>query len=35
VTGGPRALGLVDPGKAANKRNFGVDTFAARAQVEF
>lgn len=35
VTGGPRALGLVDPAKAANKRNFSVDTFAARAQVEF
>lgn len=35
VTGGPRALGLVDPAKDANKRNFGVDTFAARAQVEF
>lgn len=35
VTGGPRALGLVDPGKPANKREFSVDTFAARAQVEF
>jgi phosphate-selective porin OprO/OprP len=35
VTGGPRALGLVDPAKAPNKRSFGVDTFAARAQVEF
>jgi phosphate-selective porin OprO/OprP len=35
VTGGPRALGLVDPAKALNKRSFGVDTFAARAQVEF
>lgn len=35
VTGGPRALGLVDPGKAANKRNFNVDTIAARAQIEF
>jgi phosphate-selective porin OprO and OprP len=35
VTGGPRALGLVDPGQPANKRKFGVDTFAARAQVEF
>jgi len=35
VTGGPRALGLVDPDKAPNKRNFGVDTFAARAQIEF
>ena len=35
VTGGPRALGLVDPGKAANKRSFNVDTIAARAQIEF
>ena len=35
VTGGPRALGLVDPDKPADKRSFGVDTFAARAQVEF
>jgi phosphate-selective porin OprO/OprP len=35
VTGGPRALGLVDPGKPENKRSFGVDTIAARAQIEF
>ena len=35
VTGGPRALGLVDLTKPANKRKFGVDTFAARAQIEF
>ena len=35
VTGGPKALGLVDPGKSPNRRSFGVDTFAARAQVEF
>jgi len=35
VTGGPRALGLVDQSKAPNKRDFGVDTVAARAQVEF
>ncbi|WP_426692934.1 porin [Sphingomonas sediminicola] len=35
VTGGPRALGLVDPNKPANKRKFGADTFAARAQIEF
>jgi phosphate-selective porin OprO and OprP len=35
VTGGPRALGLVDLTKPASKRKFGVDTFAARAQIEF
>ena len=35
VTGGPRALDLVDPNKPANKRKFGADTFAARAQIEF
>jgi phosphate-selective porin OprO/OprP len=35
VTGGPRnALGS-DLTKPANKRKFGVDTFAARAQLEF
>ena len=35
VTGGPRnALGQ-DLTKAANKRKFGIDTFAARAQLEF
>ena len=35
VNGGPRALGISDPTKPPNKRSFGVDTFAARAQVEF
>jgi len=35
VTGGPKALGLVDPLKPANKRNFGVKSLSARAQVEF
>jgi phosphate-selective porin OprO/OprP len=35
VAGGPRALGLVDPTKPPNKRKFSVDTFAARAQIEF
>jgi phosphate-selective porin OprO/OprP len=35
VTGGTRALGLADPTKAPNKRKFGVDTAAVRAQLEF
>ena len=35
VTGGPRALGLVDLDKPADKRKFSVDTAAIRAQVEF
>ena len=35
VKGGPRAAGLVDLDKPLSKRKFGVDTFAARAQVEF
>jgi len=35
VTGGPRALGLADLDKPADKRKFSVDTAAVRAQVEF
>jgi len=35
VKGGPRAAGLVDLDKPLNKRKFGADTVAARAQIEF